>query len=89
MPAYYELDRLPKPQDKRIDIHVQQEKVFAVLRFSGKITEQKVKQKQTVLLNLLEKTNYKLKGKPFLMRYNNPIMPGFLRTNEVGIEVRL
>ncbi|UCH89990.1 MAG: heme-binding protein [Thermoplasmata archaeon] len=89
MPADYDLDRLPEPRDKRIDIHVQQEKIFAVLRFSGRTTKQKVKQKENELLKLLSQNNYKMRGKPFLMRYNNPIMPGFLRTNEVGIEVIL
>jgi len=27
-------------------------------------------------------------GQPFLMRYDSPWKPGFLRRNEVGIEVR-
>jgi hypothetical protein len=27
-------------------------------------------------------------GEPFLMRYNAPFTPGFLRRNEVGVEIR-
>jgi hypothetical protein len=27
-------------------------------------------------------------GQPFLMRYDTPWMPGFLRRNEVGIEIK-
>jgi hypothetical protein len=27
-------------------------------------------------------------GQPFLMRYDTPWMPGFLRHNEVGIEIK-
>jgi hypothetical protein len=89
MPADFDIDSLPEPRDKRIDIHKQEEKVFAVLRFSGNTTEEKVKQKQNELLKMVARNTYKTRGKPFLMRYNSPIMPGFLRTNEVGIEILL
>ena len=87
MPDKYNRENLPEPNDSRINIHLQEEKVFAVLRFSGRTNEQMVKQKQDDLTNLLSKNNYKMKGKPFLMRYNSQIMPGFLRTNEAGIEI--
>ncbi|NLH26447.1 MAG: heme-binding protein, partial [Methanomicrobiales archaeon] len=27
-------------------------------------------------------------GRPFLMRYNAPYTPGFMRRNEVGVEIK-
>jgi hypothetical protein len=29
-----------------------------------------------------------MEGRPFLMRYDSPWTPGFLRRNEVAIEIR-
>ena len=39
------------------------------------------------LLTILENNDLKTKGEPFLMRYNSPFTPGFLRRNEVAIEI--
>ncbi|MDD3622937.1 MAG: heme-binding protein, partial [Methanofollis sp.] len=36
----------------------------------------------------LEKAGVETVGEVFLMRYNPPWVPGFLRRNEVGIEIR-
>jgi len=39
------------------------------------------------LLESLQKAGIATRGKPVLMRYNAPWTPGFLRRNEVGIEI--
>jgi len=83
----FNLQNLPKPADSRIEIHVQREKHFAVLRFGGRTTQQDVKKKQDELLEITSKNKLRTRGKPFLMRYNSPFMPGLLRTNEIGIEI--
>jgi hypothetical protein len=36
----------------------------------------------------LKKTGIETVGQPFLMRYDTPWMPGFLRRNEVAVEIR-
>ncbi len=40
------------------------------------------------LLKVLESEKIQIAGTPFLMRYNSPFTPGFLRRNEVGVEIR-
>jgi hypothetical protein len=87
MPNGLDRSSAPEPLDGRIDIHVQAPKTFAVLRFSGNATRKKVEKKSRELLNELSGKGFRTVGEPFLMRYNSPFMPGFLRTNEVGIEV--
>jgi hypothetical protein len=39
------------------------------------------------LLDKLAKAEIKTKGKVFTMLYNPPFIPGFLRRNEVAVEV--
>jgi hypothetical protein len=87
MPGNYGAGNIPKPEDSRVKIHVQEEKKFAVLRFRGRATEGMVSRKQRELLKSMSRTNYGTRGSPFLMRYNSPFMPGFMRTNEIGIEI--
>lgn len=89
MPEKYNMDNAPRPQDDRIDIHVQKPKMFAVVRFKGSETKKRLDEAESILRKALEEASIKTKGPPFLMRYSSPMRPGFLRTNEVGIEVML
>lgn len=87
MPGRFGKDDLPRPTDRRIDIHVQPPKTFAVVRFSGRAREDAVREAAGELMDKLGSADITTTGEPFLMRYNSPITPGFLRTNEVGVEV--
>lgn len=89
MPSAYGLDTIPEPDNAEVKLHVQKEKTFAVLRFGGRTTEERVDLKKKELLEIVSFNNISKRGDVFLMRYNSPFMPGFLRTNEVGIEVIL
>jgi len=60
---------------------------LATLTFSWLTPRSRVEKKTVELLNILEKNNIQTKGQPFLMRYNDPWTPPFLRRNEVVIEV--
>ena len=61
---------------------------LAVIRFRGKASARDVAQVRERLLKALEEAKVPLAGTPFLMRYNPPFTPGFLRRNEVGVEIR-
>jgi len=87
MPKGYTIDTLPAPSDKRVRIHVQPPRDFAVLEFSGRMKTEKVEERIKELLDILAKNKIKTRGEPFLMRYNSPFTPGFLRRNEVSIEI--
>jgi len=87
MPRGYTMETLPVPSDKRVRIHIQPPRDFAVLEFSGRTKIEKVEERIGVLLDILAKYKIKTRGGPFLMRYNSPFTPGFLRRNEVGIEI--
>jgi hypothetical protein len=88
MPAGKTREETPDPLDSRVRIVTLPERDVAVIRFTGYASPQEV---DTVTLRLqggLKKAGIETVGQPFLMRYDTPWMPGFLRRNEVGIEVQ-
>ena len=87
LPSSFTFENVPKPTDERIRIHMQPARIFAVLRFGGRSTEDKFKKQGNILLHVLSKHHIETRGGLFLMRYNSPFAPGFMRRNEVGIEI--
>ena len=86
MPSEFSLETTPEPLDARIKIEELPDRVVAVLRFSGSWSEKHFEAKTKELLDELAKAKIKTKGKVFIMLYNPPFIPGFLRRNEVAIE---
>jgi len=88
MPSKYTLEKVPEPNDVNIRIHEVPERKIAAVRFRGNANEKQVEEQKVKLLDTLEKNGIEIIGKPFLMRYNAPWTPGFMRRNEIGIEIR-
>jgi hypothetical protein len=63
------------------------ERDVAVIRFSGDGAPQDVDAKKSQLQEGLKDAGITTVGQPFLMRYDSPWTPGFLRRNEVGVEI--
>lgn len=87
LPAAYSIMEVPEPIDTRIRIQEIPPREMAVIRFSGRASANDVAQVRDRLLKKLEESNTTVAGTPFLMRYNAPYTPGFLRRNEVGVEI--
>jgi hypothetical protein len=87
MPQQYTLDTVPEPLDGQVRIQEVPARKVAVIRFKGYAREQTVDEETELLLGEVKKANLETLGRPFLMRYNAPFTPGFMRRNEVGIEV--
>ena len=88
MPAGTTREETPDPLDSRVRIVTQPEREVAVIRFSGYAPQDDVGATTTRLKEGLKNEGILTVGEPFLMRYDTPWMPGFLRRNEVGIEIR-
>jgi hypothetical protein len=88
MPQDFDIESTPQPLDKRVEIEEIPERNVAVLRFSGSWSEDRFEAKKKQLIDELASAKIKLKGKVFTMLYNPPFTPGFLRRNEVAIEVQ-
>jgi hypothetical protein len=87
LPSKYNSENAPAPKDPRIRIVGFPTRYVAVIRFSGRANRAVIVETEQALLGILEQRHIKSKGLPFLMRYNSPFTPGFLRRNEVGIEI--
>jgi SOUL heme-binding protein len=59
----------------------------AVIQFKGYASQEDVNTAKVRLLEGLKKAGITGTGQPVLMRYNAPWTPGFLRRNEVGVEI--
>jgi len=87
MPKEFTLETTPEPLDPRVKIVEIPERLIAALCFSGGWSESHFEKETQELLNELAKEKIKTKGNVFTMLYNPPFIPGFLRRNEVAIEV--
>jgi len=87
MPAGTSRDEIPDPLDSRVRIVTIPERDVAVIRFSGAGAQQDVDAKTSLLQEGLKNAGINTVGQPFLMRYDSPFTPGFLRRNEVGVEI--
>jgi|WetSurMetagenome_2_1015567.scaffolds.fasta_scaffold96644_2 hypothetical protein len=88
MPAGTSREEVPDPQDERVRITAIHEREIAVIRFRGYASRKDVDEAVSRLQEGLKNAGITTVGQPFLMRYNPPWTPGFLRRNEVGIEIR-
>jgi hypothetical protein len=87
MPTTYRKEEVPEPIDDRITIQEILPRELAVIRFSGRSSDRDVNNARARLIKALEEAQIRIVGAPFLMRYNPPFTPGFLRRNEVGVEI--
>jgi hypothetical protein len=88
MPNEYDLSELPHPEDRRVELLVEPEKYMAVLKYKGGWSEARFNKNRLRLLETMEQSmDWVMQGEPVWARYNPPFTPGFLKRNEVAIEV--
>jgi len=88
MPPGQSRDDIPDPLDSRVRITTLPAREVAVIRFRGYAQQDEVIAAEERLQDGLKKAMIEPVGVPFLMRYNPPWTPGFLRRNEVAVEIR-
>jgi effector-binding domain-containing protein len=87
MPGAYTLNDLPLPLEEDVHIREVPAREVAVIKFSGRAGKRQVEEMAARLLTVLQEQGIRVTGTPFLMRYNPPFIPGFLRRNEVAVEI--
>lgn len=87
MPTEYTLDTLPIPEDKNITFKQIEPHRAAVLSFSGRMDEALANKKMAELSEWLDKNNMRPKSNFIMAQYNPPWIPGFMRKNEIMVEV--
>lgn len=88
MPSKYEMEDLPQPNDERVILANEDEKIMAVLEFSGLSGEVKTTRLIKKLSDLLGKNSLQVAGSARLAIYDNPwsTLP-FQRRNEIQIPI--
>jgi hypothetical protein len=81
-------ENAPEPNGQAIEFTEVPPRKLATLKFSWTTSDDRVRRKTEELLTLLERNEISTRGRPFLMRYNDPWTPPFMRRNEVAIEVQ-
>ncbi len=87
MPSKFTLETLPEPQDNRITFRVVESRRIAVIRFAGRVHEQLARQKTEELQAWLSEKGIVPKSNFVLTLYNPPFIPGFLRRNEIIVDI--
>jgi effector-binding domain-containing protein len=87
MPSEFTLETLPVPNDSRVTLSQVPARKLAVIRFSGRWTEDNFREHSEELNAWIEKQRLKISGAPSVARYNPPFVPFFFRRNEVMIPV--
>jgi hypothetical protein len=87
LPSTYNVQTAPRPRNPEIKLEQVPARSLAVVKFGGRAHEHDISEEERILSETLIKNKILSKGSPFLMRYNSPFTPGFLRHNELVIEI--
>ena len=87
MPPGYTLATLPVPNDPRVTLRDVPAQRVAVLRYSGRWTEENYAQHLGELRDALRVAGIAAHGTPILARYNGPYVLPFLRRNEIWLPI--
>lgn len=83
MPAKWQLDTLPAPDDESVQLTTVPPRIIASYRYRGNWTEKRFRQFEKRLLDAVSASDYRICGGPMWARYNPPFWPSMLRRNEV------
>jgi len=87
MPSQYRLADLPAPANKDLRLIEIPARRVAAVRFSGRTTDALIAEQEQALRQWMDARGLKPAGAPMYAYYNDPFTPGFLRRNEVMIDV--
>lgn len=88
MPRSFTLDTLPEPVDPRVALRREPGRRFAVIRYSGRWTDELTARKTRELSDAVDRAGLVVTGPPRFARYNDPFTPPWWRRNEIMLPVR-
>lgn len=87
LPSALSQESAPTPNGQPIQFTTVAPRQVATLKFSWLTSPERVEKKTAELLAALRERGIQTQGEPFLMRYNDPWTPPFMRRNEIGVVV--
>ena len=87
LPMDYDHETAPEPTEPTVALVTEPAKTVAVDSFSWYAPEWRVERRQRRLIETLERDGVRPFGEPYLLRYDDPWTPPFMRRNEVAVVV--
>lgn len=87
LPPEYDPETAPEPTDQSVSLVTEPPKTVAADRFSWYAPEWRVERRTQKLLSTLERETVEPRGEPYLLQYDDPRTPPFMRRNEVAVAV--
>ncbi|WP_256300235.1 SOUL family heme-binding protein [Haloarchaeobius salinus] len=87
LPAEYGPESAPVPTESTVRLVVEPPKTVAAVQFSWYAPDWRVERLEERLLSTLAEAGIEPTGEPYLLRYNDPWTPPFMRRNEVVVEI--
>ncbi len=88
MPRPWTLETLPEPLDSRVKLRELPQRTVAAITYSGVWTEARYREHLDKLTAALAREKLSWTGEPLWARYNPPLLPWFLRRNEIWLELK-
>ncbi|MFP4488111.1 MAG: SOUL family heme-binding protein [Bacteroidales bacterium] len=88
MPSKYEMDDLPSPNNRKVQLQRQSSRILAVISFGGWANDEKLAEYKEMLKAELEKHQIRYTGEFIFLGYNPPFRM-INRRNEVAVEVEI
>jgi len=87
LPSNFTEKNAPTPSDKDLKLIVIEQGHYAVIRYSGRLSEKNFDKRRVLLIDNLLKDNIEILSPAIRATYNTPFTPPFLRRNEVMFRV--
>jgi hypothetical protein len=87
MPEKYRMQELPHPNTVRIKLKQVEPMRLAAISFSGSVDAGTYERNLNQLLQTLAESGIKPKEETYLMQYDDPRTPPFMRRNEIAVQV--
>ncbi len=87
MPSNYRVETLPEPKDKSITFRQVPPHRAAVIKFSGRLKEELAEKKIEALKQWLRNNHLEPRSNFIMAQFNPPWIPGFMRHNEIMVEI--
>ncbi|ADJ14757.1 SOUL family heme-binding protein [Halalkalicoccus jeotgali] len=85
LPSEYDPEDAPLPTDPSVRLVVDPERTLGIASFSWYATEDRTRRITARLADALADRGIATVGEPVLLRYDPPLTPPFMRTNEVAV----
>lgn len=89
VPSKYNLESAPKPTDSRVWLREVPAGLVASIKYRGRWTESRYQEHLQQLQAHVASQGWQITGEPTFARYNPPIVPSFLRRNEILLPVTI